>query len=343
MSSPVTINHEETGLSRLISQWTDKPVMRGLVQSFMQSVQGLEDDLMALLNERNIYDAIGEQLDVIGLIVGVERLGRTDEEYRNELLKQIAINNSDGSTENVISVMESITGTDSVSLWEHFPASYFLIIHGGYFSGIADTLDAVSSAGVKATLLFDEGDSLVPGELTFETTGFIDDEEEPIEVASGDETFTELWTDPATLVGAGWVDNGGGSYTHSGVASGEIRDSSGLLAEDSTYIVTVTAAGAGSFDIQLGGTPTNGYNTLTGLVAGTQTHLLIAEDVGTLNAVRFISDEDDITLSNIEVRLAVIDELEITTFLEGFVNQNSFLPELVETDTINPLCDLIEN
>jgi hypothetical protein len=82
---------------------------------------------------------------------------------------------------------------------------------------------------------------------------------------------------------------------------------------------------------------------LENLVAGTQTHVVIAEDVSTVNAVRFISEEDDISISSIQVRLAVIDDLLVTSLIEGIFNPTSFLPELVETDTINPLCDLIEN
>ena len=342
MSYPEQINHVEVALSRLPSVWKDKPIMQGFITAFASNIQVIEELLFDMLNNRSVFTAIGAQLDVVGLLVGVARLGRDDLDYRNAVFKQIAINNADGSTENILETVRLLTQVDGVYMWEHPAASFFLLINGGYFDGLASTLDAISSAGVGAVLLFDEADSFVPGELFFQADNLVDHTSDPYLVASGDAAFTELWIDPATLTGTGWIDNGGGSYTHSGTTSGELREAFGELIEDTTFVVTLTAVGAGSFDIQLGGTPTNGFNTLSGLVAGTQTHLLTAEDVATINAVRIISDEDDITISDIQVRLAILDNLQVVTLIPAEVSEFNFLPEIIETDTINPLCDLID-
>jgi hypothetical protein len=80
--------------------------------------------------------------------------------------------------------------------------------------------------------------------------------------------------------------------------------------------------------LQLGGTPTNGLSSVTGLSAGSHTEVLAAESISELNAARIISDSD-ITVSNINVREAIIDNLVVDIVATLVLpTSNSYLPEI---------------
>lgn len=331
MTIPTSLNHVEQGQDRLLSQWKDKANMQGLVKSIMQAVQEVEDTLHELLNERSIFTAVGVQLDIIGLIVGITRDGMDDETYRAELLKRIAINRSDGTTEVIISLMESATQTTNTDFWEHYPASIFYFIRGGYFTKLKEILEKISQAGVRALLMFDEGDCFVPSEHIYKLDLLVDEFFDAFEIADGSTTGDELWVDPATLTGTGWVDNGSGSYTHSGVISGEVRAVAGSLIENKLYNISLVATGTGIFSLQAGGTPTNGFNSIAGLTSGTHSIILAAEDVVGVNAIRIVSSTNDITVHSISVKEATLDLLAINLLAtEGLPTQNAYLPEIQE-------------
>lgn len=332
MAVPTLKNHEEQGETRLPYQWRDKPVMQGLVKSLMSTVQEVEDTLFELLNETSIYVAVGNQLDVIGLIVGLERGGMDDATYRAELLKRISVNRSDGTTEVIISLMESATQTNDTNFWEHYPASIFYFIRGGYFNQLKEILEGISQAGVKAVLMFDEGDAFIPAEYLMKLEILVDEFLDAIEIADGSKGDVEYWVDPASTIGTGWADDGNGSYTHSG-ASGEIRAADGILVEDKLYVFSCTAVGAGSFSLRLGGTSTNGYNVLSGLTAGAHSHVIAAEGVAGLNLARIIS-ANSITVHSISLREAVLDNLAVNVVATvDLPTEMSYLPEIQEVTT----------
>ncbi len=66
----------QSGLDYLIDFWKDKPIIRGILTSQLKEIQILEDAAYQLLTERSVTVAIGAQLDVIGSIVGEQRLGK---------------------------------------------------------------------------------------------------------------------------------------------------------------------------------------------------------------------------------------------------------------------------
>ena len=54
MTEAVLIDQVELGLDRMLSQWDDKPIIRGLFQSYLQGVQDVEDMWFQLMNERDL-------------------------------------------------------------------------------------------------------------------------------------------------------------------------------------------------------------------------------------------------------------------------------------------------
>lgn len=72
------------------------------------SVQGLESACQQVLTQRTIDAAVGTQLDMIGLLVNQVRNGLDDDTYRRYCRAAVSANRSDGSTENLLTVVRLI-------------------------------------------------------------------------------------------------------------------------------------------------------------------------------------------------------------------------------------------
>lgn len=86
-----------------------------LLRALTAPVQALEDMLQQLMSERSIDTAVGKQLDVIGRLAGQPRLGLDDETYRRYIRARIAAHNSDGTTEDLITVATLIVYDDDAT------------------------------------------------------------------------------------------------------------------------------------------------------------------------------------------------------------------------------------
>ena len=158
----------ERGLVRLASQFQDKPVIESFLKVYLEKLEEVEQGFLQLLNERGISSAIGNQLDLIGKIVGESRLGRDDETYRSALYLRIFINNSEGTPEDVLSALKLITQATYVNMWEHYPASVHLLTNGTSIpDNLAETLKNVVPAAVSLPriILDPYEDTFIPCEL----------------------------------------------------------------------------------------------------------------------------------------------------------------------------------
>jgi hypothetical protein len=114
-------SHVENGLARLASQFKGQERIEGFFEAFIRPLEGLETALISTLNNRWVKTAVGKQLDLLGTIVGEKRRGRNDEQYRIGIIIRIAINTSQGTPENAISIFALVTGATIVNLYEYFP------------------------------------------------------------------------------------------------------------------------------------------------------------------------------------------------------------------------------
>lgn len=106
---------------RLGSQFQDKTNISGLVEAIALPFQGVEDTSWDFLNDRSVATAVGAQLDIIGEIVGISRNGMLDDEYRFTIYGQIAVNNSKGTIEDLVSIFNILTGSVKSYTKEIFP------------------------------------------------------------------------------------------------------------------------------------------------------------------------------------------------------------------------------
>lgn len=103
---PLSHNTEHIlqGRARVIAQYVGKPRLDAMLCIYLDQVQLLEDALWQLATLRTIETGEGVQLDGIGDIVGQERQGLSDDDYKPLLRARVKANNSEGTAPDVIAV-----------------------------------------------------------------------------------------------------------------------------------------------------------------------------------------------------------------------------------------------
>ena len=139
-----------------MSQYGDAVGLQGLITAIVNPCQDIEYELNDLNVQRQLSQAFGVQLDLIGTIVGLTRPpGASDDTYRNDLYAQIKINVSQGQPEQAIQTYQLFTAASLVILTEFFPAE--VMIESDYLppdqqavDGLLKILTDVLPAGVRA-------------------------------------------------------------------------------------------------------------------------------------------------------------------------------------------------
>ena len=125
MSSLVHVTtHSDEAIALLLEQFKDKPRILALLQSYITQVQAIEDAFWQLFDERWIDSGIGEQLNVIGRVVGEKRQGSLDAEYRAFLRARIRVNRSVGLMTDLVKIVDLIQNdAERVRAREFHPAA----------------------------------------------------------------------------------------------------------------------------------------------------------------------------------------------------------------------------
>jgi hypothetical protein len=123
MSFDYISNHVERGLERILEQFKNKAKIKGLISAFIKPLQGAEDTLNDMVTKRNLDDAEGVQLDLIGTIVGLERtFQQSDDDYRDDLRQQIYLNLYSGTPDQIMRAAAYFIGTTDLFYTENYPA-----------------------------------------------------------------------------------------------------------------------------------------------------------------------------------------------------------------------------
>ena len=187
MASITTKDLVQQGKDRLVTQWADKPVVQGLLKSYLENIQIVEDIYEQLLDERSVFTAIGAQLDVIGTIVGEVREGKSDPEYRQAILNRIAINSANGTPENIIQILLTITSSSVAHVFEHFPANVHAFVSGSPSNAAVIALQEITPAGTSTRLMFDGGvDSYIGATAKQEFFDLILENDDELSLENGD-------------------------------------------------------------------------------------------------------------------------------------------------------------
>jgi hypothetical protein len=98
------IEHVLQAQRRLIEEYLPKPRVKALLCIYTDQIQQLEDALWQLQTLRFPNTAEGEQLDVLGVIVGQERQGLDDDDYAAVIMGRIQANRSGGTPPDLYAV-----------------------------------------------------------------------------------------------------------------------------------------------------------------------------------------------------------------------------------------------
>lgn len=206
MTEITKIDHVETGLARMLSQWESSPLLKGLFTSFLRQCNTVEDVLFQLKEERGIYEAVGVQLDVIGALFKVSRNNLTDPQYRTEILRRITTSMGDGTTEVLMEGMRGLLATNFVDFFEHNSGDIHAWAGSGARVNTWLELQTMKAAGVNIRLYVDdEFDSFVMSEQLFETYNLETHTPDNVEVEIG--SGTRLLEVQTGTVGTALADN----------------------------------------------------------------------------------------------------------------------------------------
>lgn len=156
--------HVQDAIDRLIQQYKNSPRIQGILKALVEQIQELETVQTQLNEERAIDTAIGVQLDNLGKIIGLTRIGgEPDEAYRIRLQARIGLNVSQGEPERLISTFKLLVGADFVLLQELPPADVAISSSTDFASqdevdAALAIIEAVSPAAVRVSYIgvFDE-------------------------------------------------------------------------------------------------------------------------------------------------------------------------------------------
>lgn len=123
-------DHAARAEARLAEQYKRAEKLKGLLACFTVQCQQIEDMLFGVLLGYRLSLAVGEQLDVLGRVVGQDRESADDTEYRLRLAARIRANLSHGSAEDVYLVFGILLPTATLAIEVQYPASFVLQIHG---------------------------------------------------------------------------------------------------------------------------------------------------------------------------------------------------------------------
>lgn len=112
MSSPVEqiTDHAVRALARLPSQFKRSATFRALVEILGDEIQLCENHLYAIQQGRLLDNAVKDVLDQIGKKVVVQRLGRSDDEYRRIIKVAIAAKASHGGADEITDIATQLVG-----------------------------------------------------------------------------------------------------------------------------------------------------------------------------------------------------------------------------------------
>lgn len=125
-------NHVQIALSQFLQQYQGRPRLAALMTALVAQIQDLEDAFYALNAGRQLYEgnAVGQQLDGIGELVGLPRNGADDPEYLVLLNGTVAENNSDTTIPTMVNVVDILFSPSLLLSYNLFPAAMGFAVGG---------------------------------------------------------------------------------------------------------------------------------------------------------------------------------------------------------------------
>ena len=135
--STLTLNDERLAeaVGNLVDQFKGQANIEAFVRAWAQQSQDAEDAAFSVLLLTTLTSAEGVQLDGLGEVVGVEREGRNDADYRVRIGAQILLNNASGTIENLLALAVAL-GATTTTLTEVYPAKIEIVSEVAIANGV---------------------------------------------------------------------------------------------------------------------------------------------------------------------------------------------------------------
>ena len=176
MTSPVTkiTDYQQRHRDDMLTQFHGDPVHEAIADAISTEYQRFEDVAYDVLTKRLLDNAVGVILDVLGRLARVDRLGRSDDDYRKIIQVAVAARDSDGGAVDITWIASQLVNAN-VMYTNEGEANFVL----QYFSddALSDDLKAEAliligravPAGVSWRLI--AGGETSPGEYDVDTFG----------------------------------------------------------------------------------------------------------------------------------------------------------------------------
>jgi len=151
--SPYYINdHVARAMLLMIEQFKPATNLKNFISSFIKELQKCEDTIRDLMTRRLISTAQGALLDEIGLIVGEDRNGRTDEYFRLAIYERIFINVSNGEPETILRATKFLMDSDFARYFEIYPAEVLINIASGLLTPVVSIIQKLVPVCVSVSI-----------------------------------------------------------------------------------------------------------------------------------------------------------------------------------------------
>lgn len=175
------INHSETFVSKILEQYKNDLLLRSLLESFIEPMSDLEDQLTLFKNSLTIDVAEGVNLNKIGDSLNVSQRPSDDDIYRSLLFGFVSVYNSNGTPKDIVQALSNMIPGGIVEIienYEYYPATVEVRVVGNDLTNdwnfIFRALILTVAAGIKVVLTFLNpskgyfGFENDPGALTFD-------------------------------------------------------------------------------------------------------------------------------------------------------------------------------
>lgn len=122
--------HVEDALNRLPNQFIGSENLRNLISISAGRFQGINDQLIKLLDKRAISTSSGKQLDNIATILDLARdAGETDTAFRARVIAETSALARSGEVGHIIDIYTLLTTATSIFYDEIYPAGFQVTAH----------------------------------------------------------------------------------------------------------------------------------------------------------------------------------------------------------------------
>jgi len=156
MTDPVIISdHGDRAVANMTHDFKASTMVNVLIKEVLvKQIQRLEETVFALIVDRTIGGAIGEQLDAYGRLIGEPRGALSDQDYRLFLAARIKTNRSSGTIETIIDVVSTVTNATRIAYMAHHPAAFTVqyesdVLTAAYRTRVKNQIASMVPAGVR--------------------------------------------------------------------------------------------------------------------------------------------------------------------------------------------------